>query len=148
MGVNISKLLYKNKALFLAYDQGLEHGPTDFNAHNVDPEFIMHLAFEGRFSAVACGPGIAEKYYEGMYRDVPLIVKLNGKTRLAKIDPISRQFCSVERAIKLGASAVGYTVYDGSPNEPAMFQEFGKVVEQAHNYGLPVVVWMYPRGPR
>jgi class I fructose-bisphosphate aldolase len=107
----------------------------------------MNLAFEGRFSAVATGVGVAEKYYEGMYRDVPLIVKLNGKTNLAKINPISRQICSVERAIKIGASAVGYTIYDGSPNEPTMFHEFGKIVEQAHDYGLPVVVWMYPRGP-
>ena len=142
MRVGISKLLYKDKALFLAYDQGLEHGPTDFNAQNADPEFIFKLAFEGRFSAVACGPGVAEKYYEGVYRDVPLICKVNGKTSMAKINPISRQICSVDRAIKMGASAVGYTIYDGSPNEPTMFHEFGKVVEQAHDYGLPVVVWM------
>ena len=76
--VSIQKLLHKDKALFLAYDQGLEHGPTDFNAKNVDPDYIMNLAFEGKYSAVATGIGVAEKYYEGMYRDVPLIVKLNG----------------------------------------------------------------------
>lgn len=145
--VSISKLLYKNKALFLAYDQGLEHGPTDFNAKNVDPEYIFNIAFEGKYSALAVLPGVAEKYYEGAYRDIPLIVKLNGTTKLAKINPISRQICSVERAIKAGASAVGYTIYDGSPNEPTMFHEFGKIVEQAHDYGLPVVAWMYPRGP-
>jgi len=145
--VSIQKLLHKDKALFLAYDQGLEHGPTDFNAKNVDPDYIMNLAFEGKYSAVATGIGVAEKYYEGMYRDVPLIVKLNGKTNLAKINPISRQVCSVERAIKVGASAVGFTNYDGSPNEPTMFHEFGKIVEQAHDYGLPVVVWMYPPRP-
>jgi fructose-bisphosphate aldolase, class I len=145
--VPITKLLHKGKALFLAYDQGLEHGPTDFNAKNVDPDFIFNIAFEGRYSAIAVLPGVAEKYYEGVYRDIPMIVKLNGSTRLAKINPISKQICSVERAIKAGASAVGFTIYDGSPNEPAMFHEFGKVVEQAHDYGLPVIAWMYPRGP-
>src|SRR4051812_43769602 len=132
MAVNISKLLRNGKALFLAYDQGLEHGPTDFNEKNVDPEFIFNLAYEGRFSAVACGIGLAEKYYQGVYREIPLIVKLNGKTNLAKINPISRQICSVQRAIKAGASAVGFTIYDGSPNEPTMLHEFGKVVEEAH----------------
>jgi len=145
--VSISKLLHNDKCLILAYDQGLEHGPTDFNAKNVDPEYILNIAFEGRYSAIATGIGIAEKYYEGAYKEVPLIVKLNGKTNLAKINPISRQVCSVERAIKVGASAVGFTIYDGSPNEPTMFHEFGKIVEQAHDYGLPVVCWMYPRGP-
>jgi len=147
MSINITKLLYKGKALFLAYDQGLEHGPTDFNEKNVDPDYVMNIAFEGRYSAFACLPGIAEKYYAGAYRDIPLIVKLNGKSNLPKIDPISRPICTVERAIKLGASAVGFTIYDGSPNEPTMFHEFGKIVEQAHDYGLPVVCWMYPRGP-
>lgn len=145
--VPISKLLHNGKALFLAYDQGMEHGPTDFNAKNVDPEFIFNTALEGRYSAVAVLPGVAEKYYEGAYRDVPMIVKLNASTRLAKIDPISRQICSVDRAIKAGAQAVGFTIYDGSPKEPEMLNEFSKIVEQAHDYGLPVVAWMYPRGP-
>lgn len=145
--VSISKLLRKGKCLILAYDQGLEHGPTDFNAQNVDPEYVLNIALEGGFSAFACQIGIAEKYYHGAYRDIPLIVKVNGSTRLPKINPISTQVCSVERAIKAGASAIGYTIYDGSPNEPRMFHEFSKVVEQAHEYGLPVVAWMYPRGP-
>jgi class I fructose-bisphosphate aldolase len=145
--VSIAKLLYKNKCLILAYDQGMEHGPTDFNARNVDPEYIFNIAYEGRYSAIAMGVGLAEKYYEGAYTDVPLIAKLNMKSGLAKINPISRQIWSVEHAIKIGASAVGFTIYDGSPNEPTMFHEFGKVVEQAHDYGLPVVAWMYPRGP-
>lgn len=144
--ININKLLHKGRALFLAYDQGLEHGPTDFNKKNVDPEYIMNIALEGGYTGVIVQPGIAEKYWEGAYRDVPLIMKLNGKTNLAKIDPISRQTCSVDRAVKLGASAVGYTIFDGSPNEPQIFQEFGKIVDQAHDYGLPVIAWMYPRG--
>jgi len=144
--INMGRLLRKGRALFLAYDQGLEHGPRDFNARNVDPEYIMHIALEGGYTGVIVQPGIAEKYWTGAYKDVPLIIKLNGKTNLAKIDPISRQTCSVERAIKLGASAVGYTIYDGSANEPTIFQEFGRIVEEAHDYGISVIAWMYPRG--
>jgi class I fructose-bisphosphate aldolase len=64
------------------------------------------------------------------------------------VAPISRQNCSVDRAIKLGAAAVGYTVYVGSPHEAEMFVEFSKIVEQAHDYGIPVIGWMYPRGPK
>ncbi|MBR9692466.1 aldolase, partial [Candidatus Woesearchaeota archaeon] len=91
-------------------------------------------------------PGTAEKYYHGKYRKVPLIVKLNGKTILPDIEPISRQHCSVERALKMGASGVGYTIYPGSKHEPEMFQEFGHIVEEAHNHGIPAVLWLYPRG--
>jgi class I fructose-bisphosphate aldolase len=37
-------------------------------------------------------------------------------------------------------------VYDGSPAEPQLLEQFGKVVEEAHAYGIPVIAWMYPRG--
>ncbi|RJQ18250.1 fructose-bisphosphate aldolase [Candidatus Woesearchaeota archaeon] len=144
--INLNKIRQNGKFLFLAYDQGLEHGPRDFNLKNYDPNYILDIALESRYTGVILGHGLAEKYYQDFYKDIPLIIKLNGKTSLPKIQPISRQLCSVERAIKLGASAVGYTVYDGSPKEPEIFSEFGKIVETAHDYGLPVIAWMYPRG--
>jgi class I fructose-bisphosphate aldolase len=130
----------------LAYDQGLEHGPTDFNMKNVDPNYILDIALEGQYNAMILQSGIAEKYYHESYRDIPLVVKTNGKSSLPHITPISRLVCSVDRAIQLGADAVGYTVYDGSEREPDIFAEFGTVVEKAHDYGIPVIAWMYPRG--
>lgn len=147
MSVNINKILRNNKSMLLACDQGLEHGPKDFNEKNIDPKYIFDLALEGNYDGLIVQHGLAEKYYGGYYKEIPLIVKLNGKTSLTQIAPISRQLCSVERAIKLGASAVGYTVYVGSPLEPEILQEFSKVVETAHDYGIPVIGWMYARGP-
>ncbi len=142
----MNRLLRNGKALFLACDQGLEHGPIDFNERNIDPKHILDIALEGGYTGVILQPGVAEKYYHGAYKEVPLIVKLNGKTMLPKIDPISRQTCSVQRAVKMGAAAVGYTIFDGSRAEPEIFQEFGRIVEEAHDHGLPVIAWMYPRG--
>jgi len=146
MKIKTSHLLKNDKALMLAYDQGLEHGPKDFNMKNVDPKHILDIALEGKFTSVILQSGLAEKYYHEAYRDVPLVVKLNGKTSIPHIAPISKQICSVDRAIKLGASAIGYTIYDGSKKEPEIFHEFGKIIEEAHDYGLPVIAWMYPRG--
>ncbi|RME30693.1 fructose-bisphosphate aldolase [Candidatus Woesearchaeota archaeon] len=144
--MKFGRLIRMNKACFLACDQGLEHGPSDFNERNIDPEYIMNIAVEGGFSGIIVGHGIAEKYYRGAYKAVPLIVKLNGKTRLQRGDPLSRQLCSVDRAVKLGAAAVGYTIYPGSAHAQEMFAEFGRIVEQAHDHGIPVVLWVYPRG--
>ncbi len=144
---HLSRILKRGKCLILTYDQGLEHGPNELVGKSIDPEFAFDLALEGGFSAIACHIGVAEKYHKGPYRDVPLIVKVNGSTQLPHINPLSTTVCSVERAIKAGASAIGFTIYDGSPNEPEMFREFSEVCEQAHDYGLPVIAWMYPRGP-
>jgi len=145
--VKLNKILTKGKALFLAYDQGLEHGPTDFNDKNVNPEYIIEIAKKGKFNAVIFQKGIAEKYKKEIKSSrVPLIVKLNGKTNLVKGEPISRQICSVKEAVKLGAVAVGYTIYLGSQHESIMFDEFADLQRQAHSNDIPVVAWIYTRG--
>ena len=130
--------------MLLAYDQGLEHGPSaDFNERNVDPAVIMETAAKGNFNGIVFQKGVAERFYDGR---VPLILKLNGKTSLPKGEPISRQVCSVEQAVSLGAKGVGYTIYLGSQFEGEMFNEFGRIQEQAHERGLPAIAWIYPRG--
>ena len=141
----IDRVLRDKKALILSFDQGLEEGPKVFNLHSIDPNYVLNIALEGQYTGIVLHPGIAEKYVTDHYRDVPLIIKLNGKTAMQHINPLARQTCSVERAIKLGGDAVGYTIYDGTPAESIMFQEFGNVVEQAHDYGIPVIAWMYSR---
>lgn len=143
----LSKLLYKGKAIFLAYDQGLEHGPTDFNNKNVDPIYVLDIAKKGKYNAVIFQKGIAEKYQKEIRKSkVPLIIKLNGKTNLVKGEPISETLCSVDEAIKLGAKAVGYTIYIGSEFESEMLEEFSEIQEEAHKKGISVIAWIYPRG--
>jgi len=141
MGIDV--FLSGNRGILLAFDQGLEHGPTDFNEHNYDPAFIMKLAEEGGFNGVIFQKGLAEKYYNGK---VPLILKVNGKTSLPKGEPIARQICSVKRAAEIGAKAVGYTIYLGSAHEQFMLEEFGRIQEEAHEHDMAAIAWIYPRG--
>jgi len=141
---SMDAFLRDGRSMLLAYDQGFEHGPsTDFNDRNVDPSFIMETAAKGGFNGIVFQKGLAEKYYDGR---VPLILKTNGKAGLAKGEPNSKQNCSLEYAVSLGAKAVGYTIYLGSQYEGEMFQEFGRLQEQAHERGIPAIVWVYPRG--
>jgi len=148
--VSLSKITKRGKALYLSYDHGLEHGPlSDFNDKNADPLYILDIAKKGKYQGVVFQKGIAEKYNKEIRKSkVPLIVKLNGKTKLAKGEPVSAQICSVKEAVKvLGASAVGFTIYIGSEHEGKMLEEFRKVEEEAHHkYGIPVITWIYPRG--
>jgi len=146
--INLNKVFEKGKAMYLAYDQGLEHGPSvDFNDKNIDPLYIIEIAKNAGYNGLIVGKGIAEKYNKEIKKSkVPLIVKLNGKTKLFKGEPISLQLCSVKEAIKLGAKAVGYTIYVGSAHESKMLKEFERIEEEAHVLGLPVIAWIYPRG--
>ncbi len=145
--MDISKLTTNGKALYLAYDHGTEHGPVDLIGKSIDPGYILDIAVKGGYNAVVLQKGVAEKYYTKEWRKkIPLIIKMNGKTRYPAGDPISRQVCSVDEAIELGATGVGYTIYLGSNHESEMLQEFSKIEEEAHKKGLVVLVWVYPRG--
>jgi class I fructose-bisphosphate aldolase len=143
----MSRLLKGGKSLLLAMDQGLEHGPTDFNKKNIDPDYVLKIAVRGGFNGVILNKGVALKYFENYAGRVPLILKLSGKTSIPAKDKdlISSQIASVKDAVRLGADAVGYTVYVGVEEEPEMIKEFGKIEEEARDYGMPVVAWMYPK---
>lgn len=130
-------------------DQGLEHGPRDFfaNPPSKDPEFQLRLAQEGGFSGIVLHIGLAEKYMQRYAGDVPLVLKLNGKTEIPSDHaPISPLIASVEDAVRLGADAVGYTLYVGTERQDEDFAQFRQVRAAADHYGMPVIVWSYPRG--
>lgn len=135
--------------LVLPIDQGLEHGPVDFftNPAALDPEYQYRLAVEGNFSAIALHIGLAEKYFTPYAGEVPLILKLNGKTN---IPPDNQAFSAltgtVADAVRLGADAVGYTVYVGSPAQDRDFAQLTQIRSEADKFGMPLIVWAYPRG--
>ncbi|MBI2265588.1 MAG: fructose-bisphosphate aldolase [Armatimonadetes bacterium] len=135
--------------LFLPYDQGLEHGPRDFfdNPDSGDPEYIVKLAQDGGYSGVVFQIGLAEKYMRAFAGKVPLVLKLNGKTEIpADRSPISPLLADVEDAVRLGADAVGYTMYVGSSMQDEDFVQFSSVRKDAERYGMPFIIWAYPRG--
>lgn len=150
----LKRLLYDHgpgggTLLVLPIDQGLEHGPIDFfaNPQSLDPRYQYELAREGKFSAIALHVGLAEKYFHEFAGDVPLILKLNGKTGIpSDAQAFSALTGTVEDAVRLGADAVGYTVYVGSPSQDRDFAQFTEVRRKAERFGMPVVVWAYPRG--
>lgn len=130
----------------MAYDHGIEHGPLDLTGKSIDPDYVLRIAVDGGYNAVVLQKGVAQKYYGPYKNKIPLILKLNGKTKLVGGEPRSYQVCSVKEAQDLGAKAVGYTVYLGSEHEPEMLKEFGKIGEEARSAGLALIGWMYPRG--
>jgi fructose-bisphosphate aldolase, class I len=152
--VRLWRLLYghgpaNGTLLVLPLDQGLEHGPADFfdNPAALDTDFQFRLALEGKYSAIALGIGLAEKYMKAYCGRVPLILKLNGKTNIADdAEAVSPLSARVEDAVRLGADAVGYTLYVGSPRQDQEIREFQKVRQDCERLGMPVVMWSYPRG--
>ncbi len=152
--VRLHRLMYEHgpgngHMMLLPIDQGMEHGPVDFfpNPPSANPEFQFNLAKEVNFSGIALHLGLAEKYAMKYAGRVPIVLKINGKTRIpSDSHALSPMTASVEDAVRIGADAIGYTLYVGSPSQVADFTQFRKVKADADRYGMPVIMWAYPRG--
>lgn len=152
--VRLHRILYEHGVgngtlLALPIDQGIEHGPVDFlpNPPAANPEYQWELAVEGGYNAIACHWGLARQYMKKYAGRVPLILKINGKTNIPSDDEaLSSPTATVEDAVSLGADAVGYTLYVGSPRQDEDIDRLRQVREACEVWGMPLVVWSYPRG--
>jgi fructose-bisphosphate aldolase, class I len=133
----------------LPVDQGIEHSAGASFAPNpiyFDPENIVKLAIEGGCNAVASTLGVLGSCARKYAHKIPFLVKLNHNELLTypnKYDQI--MFGSVEQAWKMGAAAVGATIYFGSEESTRQIQEVTEAFEYAHELGMVTVLWCYLR---
>ncbi|WP_119168605.1 class I fructose-bisphosphate aldolase [Algihabitans albus] len=142
------KLGGSGKLVILPVDQGFEHGPVRSFAPNppaYDPHYHYQLAIDAGLSAYAAPLGMLEAGADTFAGAIPTILKLNSSnsTATSKDQAITG---SVEDALRLGCSAVGFTIYPGSDEQFEMMEEIRELAEEAKSVGLAVVIWSYPRG--
>jgi class I fructose-bisphosphate aldolase len=148
--LNTGTLAGSGKMVILPVDQGFEHGPARSFAPNpqgYDPDYHAQLAIESGCNAYAAPLGFIEAVAGKLAGEIPLILKVNNSDTLAKIDqPCSALTSSVKDAVRLGCTAIGYTIYPGSGARNTQYQMLRELIAEAKAYGLPSVVWAYPRG--
>ncbi|WP_339052032.1 class I fructose-bisphosphate aldolase [Candidatus Lariskella endosymbiont of Epinotia ramella] len=145
------KLAGSGKLVILPVDQGFEHGPAKSFAVNpaaYDPYYHVELAVAANLNAFAAPIGMMEIIASNYAHKIPLILKLNSSNLLTpkSLAPDQAYTASVHDALRLGCAAVGLTIYPGSANADKMMEDAAKVVANAKDYGLPTVIWSYPRG--
>ncbi len=137
------------KLVILPVDQGFEHGPLRSFGPNPDahdPDYHFQLAIDAGCNAYAAPLGALEAGAQRFAGQIPLILKLNNSDTLSKGEPISALTGSVDEALRLGCSAIGYTIYPGSGERNRMYEDLRELTQEAKAKGLAVVVWAYPRG--
>jgi class I fructose-bisphosphate aldolase len=137
------------KLVILPVDQGFEHGPARSFAPNppaYDPDYHYQLAVDAGCNAYAAPLGFLEAGAVKFAGQVPTILKLNNSDSLAKVEPCSAVTGSVKDALRLGCSAIGFTIYPGSAARNTMYEEIRELILEAKEHGLPTVMWAYPRG--
>jgi class I fructose-bisphosphate aldolase len=137
--------------VILPVDQGFEHGPARSFAPNppaYDPHYHWQLAIDAGLSAFAAPLGMIEAGASTFAGSVPTILKVNSANSLMGNNdaPTQAITASVGDALRLGCSAIGYTIYPGSEQAYAMIEDLRELTEEAKSVGLAVVVWSYSRG--
>lgn len=145
------KLGGTGKLVILPVDQGFEHGPARSFAKNpagYDPDYHIKLAIDAGLNAYAAPLGMIEAAAANFPGAIPLILKVNSSNSLArdKDAPHQALTASVQDALRLGCSAIGFTIYPGSDAQFDMIEEIKELASEAKAHGLAVVVWSYPRG--
>ncbi len=152
------------RLMLFACDQKIEHLNEDFFGEGIaledaEPEHLFRIGSQGVCGVLAGQRGLVAAYAAD-YPEINYLVKMNSKTHLIKTsqdpekhqdDPYSPQLYTLEAVLAMRANGVnvvgvGYTIYIGSEYESQMMMEAGELIAEAHNNGLIVVLWMYPRG--
>jgi class I fructose-bisphosphate aldolase len=153
---NFSKILNHGriggtgKLVILPVDQGFEHGPARSFAKNpagYNPLYHFELAIESGCNAYAAPLGFIEMGAREYAGEIPLILKTNNSDVLFDNKaPISAITSSIDHALRLGCSGIGFTIYPGSGERKQMYEEIAMMAEEAKRAGLVVVIWAYARG--
>ncbi|HXV23653.1 MAG TPA: class I fructose-bisphosphate aldolase [Alphaproteobacteria bacterium] len=136
------------KLVILPVDQGFEHGPARsfaMNAPAYDPHYHFKLAIDAGLSAYAAPLGMLEAGASTFAGRIPTILKANSANSLARAKD-QAVTASVADALRLGCSAIGFTIYPGSDDQFGMMEEIRDLGREAKSKGLAVVIWSYPRG--
>lgn len=148
-----------DRLMLMAGDQKIEHLNNDFYGEGIheddsNPEHLFRIASKGEVGCFAAHHGLISAYAMD-YRDVPYLVKMNGKTDIVgtnQAEPRSMANVTIDDVVrlrqygKLDVVGIGYTIYFGSEYENDMIAEAGQLIAKAHALGLIAVVWAYPRG--
>jgi fructose-bisphosphate aldolase, class I len=152
---NLARILMQGKLggtgrmVILPVDQGFEHGPARSFAPNpagYDPRYMFELALEAGLNAYAAPLGMIEAAAATYAGCIPTILKVNSSNSLSTTKD-QAVTATVQDALRLGCSAIGFTIYPGSEYQFEMMEELRELAAEAKAVGLAVVVWSYPRGP-
>ncbi len=148
--LNHGRLAGTGKMVILPVDQGMEHGPARSFAPNpagYDPRYHAELAIAAGCNAYAAPLGFIEAIAADYAGQVPLILKVNNNDSLySSPNPCSAVTSTVEDALRLGCTAIGFTIYPGTAHKNHMFEQIRQLRAEAEAVGLPTVLWSYPRG--
>ena len=132
-------------AVIVPMDHGISIGPIP---GLIDMKQTVSDVVEGGATAVLMHKGIVPQGHRTSGHDVGLILHLSASTDIGVNSNSKVLVATVEEALKMGADAVSMHINVGAESEPQMLSDLGMVSRQCSEWGMPLIVMAYPRGPK
>ncbi len=132
-------------AVIVPMDHGISVGPLE---GLIDMQKAVDDVSIGGATAVLMHKGLIRYSHRMAGEDVGLILHLSASTDLGPTTNSKVLVATIDEAIKCGADAVSIHINFGSEDEPYMLESAGEISRQCAEWGMPLLVMAYPRGPQ
>ncbi|HHW41817.1 MAG TPA: class I fructose-bisphosphate aldolase family protein [Syntrophomonadaceae bacterium] len=142
--IRLKRLFKRSRRVFIVpMDHGVTMGPMPGLE---DIRQAVKSVAEGGADAVILHKGLARRITKFINPGgCELIVHLSASTALSPDSSRKEAVCSVEHAIRLGATAVSAHVNLGGQFEAQMLRDLGRISEECEVWGMPLLAMMYVR---
>jgi len=139
--IRMDRILRKGKMLCIPMDHGISSGPID-GLEN--PSEIIQKCETRGLTSVIVNKGILKSLPRPTR--IGVLVHFSASTSFSMSPNRKMLTGSVEEALRLGADGVSLHINVGGKEEPEMLEQLGKIAEDCHQWNMPLLAMMYPRG--
>jgi fructose-bisphosphate aldolase / 2-amino-3,7-dideoxy-D-threo-hept-6-ulosonate synthase len=141
--IRLNRILRKGKMLCIPMDHGISNGPIEGLE---DPHSVIYQCESHGLTSVIINKGILKTLPRPT--KVGILVHFSSSTSLSMSPNRKMLTGSVEEAIRLGADGVSLHINIGGKEEPEMLEQLGSIAHECHQWNMPLLAMMYPRGEK
>jgi fructose-bisphosphate aldolase/2-amino-3,7-dideoxy-D-threo-hept-6-ulosonate synthase len=144
--IRLERIVDRNtgNCVIVPMDHGVSIGPVQ---GLIDMKKTVDDVANGGATAVLMHKGLIRFSHRTSGRDIGLILHLSASTDIGVTSNSKTLVATVEEGLKVGADAVSVHINVGAETESKMLSDLGMVSQQCTDWGMPLVVMAYPRGP-
>jgi fructose-bisphosphate aldolase/2-amino-3,7-dideoxy-D-threo-hept-6-ulosonate synthase len=131
-------------SVIVPMDHGVSIGPTE---GLIDMKKTVDDVANGGATAVIMHKGLIRFSHRTSGKDIGLVLHLSASTDIGVTSRDKTLVASVAEALKIGADAVSVHINVGAETESDMLYDLGMISEECAEWGMPLIVMAYPRGP-
>lgn len=145
--IRLERIMDRNtgNCVIVPMDHGVSIGPTQ---GLVNMKKTVDDVANGGATAVLMHKGLIRYSHRTSGHDIGLILHLSASTDIGVTSNSKVLVATVEEALKIGADAVSVHINVGAETEPQMLEDLGNVSKECNEWGMPLLVMAYPRGPK